>query len=131
MNSLEIGRRISQARENANLTRKELANKVNLAASTIGRYEHGEIENVKIPVIKAIAMELHVNPMWLIGKSNYENLSEMKHSWEDKINLTIEEKELIKKYRQLSPAGKAAVDAVLESQYEFVKPKLSNETETS
>lgn len=42
-----------------------------------------------------------------------------------------EERDLIKKYRQLSPAGKASIDAVLESQYEFVKPKLSEDTKTS
>lgn len=41
------------------------------------------------------------------------------------------EKEMIKKYRQLPPAGKAAVDAVLDSQYEFVKPKLSEKIEIS
>ncbi len=49
----------------------------------------------------------------------------------DVITLTTSEKEMVKKYRQLSPAGKAAVDAVLDSQYEFVKPKLSEDTKTS
>lgn len=45
--------------------------------------------------------------------------------------LSNHEKEMIKKYRQLTPAGKAAVDAVLDSQYEFVKPKLSEKSEIS
>mgnify|MGYP002516626452 CR=1 FL=1 len=47
------------------------------------------------------------------------------------IVLSDSEKEMIKKYRQLPPAGKAAVDAVLDSQYEFVKPKLSEKIEIS
>lgn len=45
--------------------------------------------------------------------------------------LSNHEKEMIKKYRQLTTAGKAAVDAVLNSQYEFVKPKLLEDTEIS
>ena len=45
--------------------------------------------------------------------------------------LSNHEKEMIKKYRQLTTAGKAAVDAVLDSQYEFVKPKLLEDTEIS
>lgn len=45
--------------------------------------------------------------------------------------LSNHEKEMIKKYRQLTTAGKAAVDAVLDSQYEFVKPKLLENTEIS
>lgn len=128
MNNLEIGRRISQAREDANMTRKELADKVNVAASTIGRYEHGEIENVKIPVLKAIAAELHVNPMWLIGKSEFKEVAKMKDAWGCGADYTQHEKELIMKYRELSPAGKATVDAVIDVQYQAIHPVTKKET---
>lgn len=128
MNSLEIGRRISQAREDANLTRKELADKVNVAASTIGRYEHGEIENVKIPVLKAIAAELHVNPMWLIGKSEFKEVAKMKDTWGRGADYTQHEKDLIMKYRELSPAGKATVDAVIDVQYQAIQSVMKKET---
>ena len=47
------------------------------------------------------------------------------------ITLSDAEKEMVKKYRQLSPAGKTAVDMFLDAQYEFVKPKLSEDTKTS
>lgn len=40
------------------------------------------------------------------------------------------EKELIKKYRALTPEGKNTVDLILDNQYEQVKPKL-NEQEIS
>lgn len=47
------------------------------------------------------------------------------------ITLDNHEEELIKKYRQLPQAGKAAVDTMLNVQYDLVKPKLSVDTETS
>lgn len=131
MTPKEIGNRISLVREEQGLTRKELSEKIHVAASTITRYERGEIGNVKLPVLSAIANALSVNPLWLTGESEYRNVSDMKKSWNDSFTISDAEKEMIKKYRQLPPAGKAAVDAVLDSQYEFVKPKLLEDTETS
>lgn len=130
MDNKSIGRRITEAREESGLTRKELAERLNLAASTIGRYEHGEIDKVKMPVLNAIALELNVNPMWLIGKSTFKNTADMKKSWNED-GYSDKEKDMIKKYRALPPSGKAAVDAVLDSQYEFVKPKVEKGTEIS
>jgi len=68
--NIEIGNRIREARERAGLTKKEVANKINVADSTIGRYENGEIEKIKIPVIEAIANAIVANPMWIIGKED-------------------------------------------------------------
>lgn len=131
MTSKEIGLRISTIREECGLTRKELSEKIHVAASTITRYERGEIINVKLPVLTAIANALSINPLWLTGKSKYKNVSDMKNSWGDSFVITDSEKEMIKKYRQLSPAGKSAVDMFLDAQYDFVKPKLLENTETS
>lgn len=72
-----IGKRITEARENFGITRKELAEKVGVAASTITRYEKGTIENIKMPVIEAISRALQVNPMWVIGKSDCRSVEEM------------------------------------------------------
>lgn len=41
------------------------------------------------------------------------------------------EKDLIKKYRCLSPEGKATVDAVVDIQYQAVLPRVKNDRETS
>lgn len=73
----QIGLRIAQARRDKNMTGKELALHVGVAASTISRYEKGEISKIKIPVIEAIARSLDVNPMWLIGKSPYKDTRDM------------------------------------------------------
>lgn len=40
-----------------------------MSKATIHRYESGEIQNIKIPVIYSIARELKVNPGWLRGET--------------------------------------------------------------
>lgn len=66
----EIGKRITKAREFAKLTKKDLAEKIQVSPSTIGRYEDGSIEKIKIPIIHSIASALNIDPMWLIGRSD-------------------------------------------------------------
>ena len=84
MNNKEIGNRIREARETAELTKKELAHRIHVADSTIMRYEKGQINKIKIPVIEAIATALNVNPMWIIGQSDKKSVSDMKMGWKDK-----------------------------------------------
>lgn len=65
-----LGQRIKWARTKREVTLDDMAQKIGINKSTISRYERGEIENPKIPVIDAMANYLHVNPSWLIGKSD-------------------------------------------------------------
>ena len=81
MDNLLIGKRIAASREVKGLTRKELALLIHVAASTISRYEKGEINKIKLPIIEAIARNLDVNPMWLIGKSEHKEVKDMLNSW--------------------------------------------------
>ena len=114
----EIGLRIMSTREAANLTKKDLASKVHVADSTIMRYEKGQINKIKMPIIEAIANALDVNPLWLLGKSNLQSIDSFLNTIsQNNLCLTETEKDLIKKYRALSPAGKATVDAVINVQY--------------
>ena len=83
ISNADIGKRIVEARIRTRLSGKELAEKVGVAASTITRYEKGTIANIKLPVIEAIARALSVNPMWLLGKSEYQSTKEMKREWQD------------------------------------------------
>nr|WP_315531089.1 helix-turn-helix transcriptional regulator [Dialister invisus] len=132
MDNLSIGKRIKQSREDIEITRKELAKRIQVSASTITRYEQGTIQKIKMPIINSIANALSVNPMWIIGRSEFIRTSEMKKEWStSNISLTRHEEEFIKKYRALSPAGKATVDAVIEVQYEVVSPKIKEKEETS
>lgn len=73
----EIGKRITVARNALGLTKKQLADKIQVAASTIGRYEDGEIGRIKIPVIWAMAEALKVNPLWVLCRSPFIDSKDM------------------------------------------------------
>lgn len=68
MDNLKIGNRIKQRRTELDLTQRDIAEQIGVAVSTIQRYEKGQIEKIKLPVIEAIARVLKVEPAWLIGK---------------------------------------------------------------
>lgn len=70
MNYKIIGDRIKQARNAKGYTQEDIANHIGVNKSTILRYEHGDVKNIKIPILEAIAHFLSVNPAWLAGKSN-------------------------------------------------------------
>ncbi len=60
--------RIKQRREELNIAVSELATRLSMSKATIHRYESGEIQNIKMPVIYMIAKELNVSSSWLLGK---------------------------------------------------------------
>lgn len=66
----QLGRRMEQARKEQDLTLKDVALEVGVAASTIQRYEKGQFTTIKMPVVEAIAAALHVNPAWLTGHTD-------------------------------------------------------------
>jgi len=108
MDVKEIGARITSAREEVGITRKELAEKIGVAASTITHYERGNFLAPKIPVIDAIARALNVNPLWLTSKSSYKKTQEMIDEWEiDPSTLSPQEKSLVRDYRSLNEDGQS------------------------
>lgn len=78
-----------------------------------------------------------------VGGSSLDNIFKICHGLNlraDDLNIfdtneesliTAKEQDLIAKYRQLSPSGKATVDAVIEVQYDTVQPKAAEEEEIS
>lgn len=69
MENTEIGTRIRQRRKALNISVVDVAAYTGLSKATIHRYESGDIKDIKLPTIDAIASILDVNPAWLIGKS--------------------------------------------------------------
>lgn len=69
MENTEIGTRIRQRRKTLNISVVDVAAYTGLSKATIHRYESGDIKDIKLPTIDAIASILDVNPAWLIGKS--------------------------------------------------------------
>lgn len=115
MTNLEIGKRITSARENAGLNKKELASLIQVHPSTIGHYEDGSITKIKMPIISAIARVLHVNPMWILGKSEFIKEEDMltEFGLASSSLLSSAEKDLVSDFRKLNPAGKTAAAATV------------------
>lgn len=81
-NSIEIGKKINQRRKDLNLTLKDVADKVGVASSTISRYENGDIDHVKLPVLESIAKVLLLDVSWLIGKTSETNFKPMHNPYD-------------------------------------------------
>lgn len=62
-----IGNRIKSRRLSLKYTQKDVASMVSVDVSTISRYEKGLFQDIKIPVVEAIAKALQCNPAWLMG----------------------------------------------------------------
>jgi transcriptional regulator with XRE-family HTH domain len=60
---------MKERRRELDISAATLAERLSLSKATIHRYENGDIQKVKLPVIEAIARELRVSALWLIGKS--------------------------------------------------------------
>ncbi len=70
MSNIEIGIRISTRRKQLGLTMDDVAQRIGVAKSTVQRYETGQIQKIKLPVIESIASALSVNPDWIIGNTD-------------------------------------------------------------
>lgn len=63
----KVGNRLKQAREENNITLEEAGLKVGVHKSTVLRWENGETEKIKLPILEALADYYNVNPVWLMG----------------------------------------------------------------
>lgn len=114
---IEIGKRIESARKDLNLTQEELAKELGLNKSTIQRYETGQVQRIKNPVLAAMAKILNVSPEWLSNKSenkkNNLQINTKAYSNQDKIH--------IEKYNMLNDDGKAKLNERLDELLELPK----------
>jgi len=94
MTNEEIGLRIKEARIEMGLSLEQVGRLVGVAKSTIQRYEAGTINNIKLPIISEIARHLHVNPSWIIGKSEDKNGHTTEQEIEDIISALRQSEEL-------------------------------------
>ncbi len=63
----KVGARLKQARELRHITLEEAGKKVDVHKSTVLRWENGETEKIKLPVIEMLSSYYNVNPVWLMG----------------------------------------------------------------
>lgn len=77
MKHMELNEKIKHLREKGNMTLEELAQKVGVSASTILRYETGNIKNLRRDKIKNLADALNTTPAYLMGWEDEEKENEI------------------------------------------------------
>ena len=107
--NIEIGTRISSARNMKCLTLEDVASKVGVAKTTIMRYEKGTISKIKLPVIESIAHALEVDPNWIIGNTDVPFTSFSTPAQD----LKPDEASLLEDYRSMNAQGQAAAQATV------------------
>lgn len=63
----KVGKRLKHARELRHITLEDAGKKVDVHKSTVLRWENGETEKIKLPIIEILASYYRVNPVWLMG----------------------------------------------------------------
>lgn len=96
---IEFGRRLASIRQNSKLSQSQIAQKLNIAQSTYAGYEKG-VRKIPLEVIVQLSQIFNISPTILI-LGNESNIIE---------DYTKSEKELIKKYRQLTAEQQGAVE---------------------
>ena len=100
---------IKHRRKELGLTLKEVAEKLNVSEGTVSRYESGDIQNMGIDKIAALAKALQCSPGYLMGweKEPGSNLKTSFSSPSSELSLDPEETRLINTYRSFNKTGKA------------------------
>lgn len=101
-----IGKRIKEARENAGLTQKELAEKIGVTGSAITNYEQ-DTSHPKENILYSLINVLNVDANFLFQDMMNSEL----------LDFTVKphEKDLLQKYRRLPDTGKQAVENMMDT----------------
>lgn len=68
--TVKIGSRIRSRREEIGMTQEELGSRLSLNKSTIQRYESGEVQKIKLPILHALARALDADPDYFALKTD-------------------------------------------------------------
>lgn len=91
-------------RKNAGLSQQALADRFHLSQQTIYKYENGHAEP-DIETLKQLAIFFGVTVDYLIGQEDTND--------DLQLDYTVDEKEIISKYRKLSPSVRLAISSFL------------------
>ncbi|MBR6728662.1 MAG: LexA family transcriptional regulator [Clostridia bacterium] len=67
MNQIHIGQRIKKKREENGFSLQDIAEKLAVNRSSVMRWENGETNRIKLPVIEKLAQILKTTPQYLMG----------------------------------------------------------------
>lgn len=71
-----IGNRLYTARTSKKITLEQAGNKIGVNKSTIQRWETGNVEKFKIPMLEALANLYGVSVEWIMGKNSLTEVSD-------------------------------------------------------
>ena len=104
---MTIGDRIKIKRTELGMTLLELANIVGVREATVQRYESGNIKNLKQETIAYLSDALKTTPAYLMGWQ--EDIAITNNTTSGLHIFSMDETELVKKYRELNQEGKEYV----------------------
>lgn len=108
---MSVGSRIKELREDKDMSRSELADKIGVTVGAVSNYEN-EVSSPKEPILFKIMEVLECDANYLFQDSI--NMPSMKN------NFSVFEHNLIKKYRELDDHGKDMVDTVLQKEFDRI-----------
>ena len=126
VNQMSVGSRIKELREDKEMSRSELADKIGVTIGAVSNYEN-EVSSPKEPILFKIMEVLGCDANYLFQDSI--NIPSMKNTF------SIFEHNLIKKYRELDDHGKDMVDTVLQKEFDRIivqdaEPKTNRQFDT-
>lgn len=105
------GKKIHEARINANMTLEELGRLVGVSKATIKRYETGEISNIPSDRIEAIAKATGVTESFIMG---WEHLKKENAAFHASILKDADLLEMIRKYSLLPESKRELVKNLID-----------------
>lgn len=103
--------RLKEARLSRGFTQEQIAKQIGVAKSTFTGYEKGNSEPSMLTISKIMnVLKVDANFLW---QDETNSLTELV--------VSLDEKALLKKYRDLDPHGKEMVDFTLQKEYERSK----------
>lgn len=111
--------RIKLIKKRMSFTNDELSLKSKIPKGTLSKILSGETKDPKITTLISLANAMNISVNYLAYGE--ENISD-----NNQLTLNFQEQEHIKKYRALDERGKKTVDNILDEQYEYVRPKVTD-----
>lgn len=109
---MSVGSRIRELRESKDISRSELAEAIGVTVSAVSNYEN-EVSFPKEPILFKIMKALKCDANYLFQDSiNFPNMD---------LTVSVAERDLIKKYRDLDSFGQETVSYILNRESERVK----------
>ena len=120
---MTTGERMKLRRKELGLSAEYVAEQLGLSASTIYRYEKGDIEKLPIDVLRPLSWVLRTTPSCLMGLSSLED--DVPLSYSIGHLFTDSERELVLAYRAASEDDRAIVDLALAKYRKKVTTELA------